>query len=152
MLLLLMMMVRIVMILMSKWQLLCLCSLLRIFFFLFKDNFQKLMQVQCSLNGHHEIVQPGRVHVKLVWWFIIHKPLSLALFLCTDYRSVWMNVWWFSLCFSCRCFLRRVHWWNCPGKSCSPECSSWWETLLHFYLYQCKLFVLLLWNYIIFDE
>ncbi|TSK13134.1 Nuclear receptor subfamily 2 group C member 1 [Bagarius yarrelli] len=24
------------------------------------DNFQKLMQVQCSLNGHHEIVQPGR--------------------------------------------------------------------------------------------
>lgn len=28
------------------------------------DNFQKLMQVQCSLNGHHEIVQPGRVFLK----------------------------------------------------------------------------------------
>lgn len=26
-----------------------------------QDNFQKLMQVQYSLNGHHEIVQPGRV-------------------------------------------------------------------------------------------
>ncbi|CAJ0962635.1 unnamed protein product, partial [Ranitomeya imitator] len=25
------------------------------------DNFQKLMQIQYSLNGHHEIVQPGRV-------------------------------------------------------------------------------------------
>ncbi|MBZ3889614.1 FYVE, RhoGEF and PH domain-containing protein 6 [Sciurus carolinensis] len=24
------------------------------------DNFQKLMQIQYSLNGHHEIVQPGR--------------------------------------------------------------------------------------------
>ncbi|XP_077424470.1 FYVE, RhoGEF and PH domain-containing protein 6-like [Vanacampus margaritifer] len=28
------------------------------------DNFQKLIQVQCSLNGHHEIVQPGRIFVK----------------------------------------------------------------------------------------
>ncbi|NXU17802.1 FGD6 protein, partial [Pardalotus punctatus] len=28
------------------------------------DNFQKLMQIQYSLNGHHEIVQPGRVFVK----------------------------------------------------------------------------------------
>ncbi|XP_008071298.2 FYVE, RhoGEF and PH domain-containing protein 6 [Carlito syrichta] len=28
------------------------------------DNFQKLMQIQCSLNGHHEIVQPGRVFLK----------------------------------------------------------------------------------------
>ncbi|KAI4874667.1 hypothetical protein NFI96_031153 [Prochilodus magdalenae] len=28
------------------------------------DNFQKLMQVQYSLNGHHEIVQPGRVFLK----------------------------------------------------------------------------------------
>lgn len=28
------------------------------------DNFQKLIQVQCSLNGHHEIVQPGRVFLK----------------------------------------------------------------------------------------
>ncbi|KAL7885616.1 hypothetical protein AOLI_G00059110 [Acnodon oligacanthus] len=28
------------------------------------DNFQKLMQVQCSLAGHHEIVQPGRVFLK----------------------------------------------------------------------------------------
>ncbi|XP_035521598.1 FYVE, RhoGEF and PH domain-containing protein 6-like [Morone saxatilis] len=28
------------------------------------DNFQKLMQVQCSLNGHHEIVQPGRIFLK----------------------------------------------------------------------------------------
>lgn len=27
----------------------------------FQDNFQKLMQIQYSLNGHHEIVQPGRV-------------------------------------------------------------------------------------------
>lgn len=27
----------------------------------FQDNFQKLMQVQYSLTGHHEIVQPGRV-------------------------------------------------------------------------------------------
>ncbi|XP_057180243.1 FYVE, RhoGEF and PH domain-containing protein 6 isoform X1 [Triplophysa rosa] len=28
------------------------------------DNFEKLMQVQYSLNGHHEIVQPGRVFLK----------------------------------------------------------------------------------------
>ncbi|XP_036424312.1 FYVE, RhoGEF and PH domain-containing protein 6-like isoform X2 [Colossoma macropomum] len=28
------------------------------------DNFQKLMQVQCSLAGHHEIVLPGRVFLK----------------------------------------------------------------------------------------
>ncbi|NWR89916.1 FGD6 protein, partial [Furnarius figulus] len=28
------------------------------------DNFQKLMQIQYSLNGHHEIVQPGRVFLK----------------------------------------------------------------------------------------
>ncbi|XP_029909445.1 FYVE, RhoGEF and PH domain-containing protein 6-like [Myripristis murdjan] len=28
------------------------------------DNFQKLIQVQCSLNGHHQIVQPGRVFLK----------------------------------------------------------------------------------------
>ncbi|XP_066505097.1 FYVE, RhoGEF and PH domain-containing protein 6-like isoform X2 [Hoplias malabaricus] len=28
------------------------------------DNFQKVMQVQCSLSGHHEIVQPGRVLLK----------------------------------------------------------------------------------------
>uniref|UniRef100_UPI003AAF7920 FYVE, RhoGEF and PH domain-containing protein 6-like n=1 Tax=Centroberyx gerrardi TaxID=166262 RepID=UPI003AAF7920 len=28
------------------------------------DNFQKLIQVQCNLNGHHEIVQPGRVFLK----------------------------------------------------------------------------------------
>ncbi|XP_037369753.1 FYVE, RhoGEF and PH domain-containing protein 6 [Talpa occidentalis] len=28
------------------------------------DNFQKLMQIQYSLNGHHEIVQPGRVFIK----------------------------------------------------------------------------------------
>ncbi|XP_064198603.1 FYVE, RhoGEF and PH domain-containing protein 6 [Anguilla rostrata] len=28
------------------------------------DNFQKLMQVQYSLTGHHEIVQPGRVFLK----------------------------------------------------------------------------------------
>ncbi|XP_077601347.1 FYVE, RhoGEF and PH domain-containing protein 6-like [Stigmatopora nigra] len=28
------------------------------------DNFQKLIRVQCSLNGHHEIVQPGRVFLK----------------------------------------------------------------------------------------
>ncbi|XP_069384174.1 FYVE, RhoGEF and PH domain-containing protein 6-like [Paralichthys olivaceus] len=28
------------------------------------DNFQKLIQVQCSLNGHHEIVQPGRIFLK----------------------------------------------------------------------------------------
>ncbi|XP_062855724.1 FYVE, RhoGEF and PH domain-containing protein 6-like [Trichomycterus rosablanca] len=28
------------------------------------DNFQKLMQVQCSLIGHHEIVKPGRVFLK----------------------------------------------------------------------------------------
>ncbi|KAM8882798.1 FYVE, RhoGEF and PH domain-containing protein 6 [Synchiropus picturatus] len=28
------------------------------------DNFQKLMQIQYSLNGHHEIVQPGRVYLK----------------------------------------------------------------------------------------
>ncbi|XP_062404047.1 FYVE, RhoGEF and PH domain-containing protein 6-like [Sardina pilchardus] len=28
------------------------------------DNFQKLMQVQCRLTGHHEIVQPGRVFLK----------------------------------------------------------------------------------------
>lgn len=27
----------------------------------FQDNFQKLMHIQYSLNGHHEIVQPGRV-------------------------------------------------------------------------------------------
>ena len=31
------------------------------FCFFHQDNFQKLIQVQCSLNGHHEIVQPGRV-------------------------------------------------------------------------------------------
>lgn len=29
--------------------------------FLSQDNFQKLMHIQYSLNGHHEIVQPGRV-------------------------------------------------------------------------------------------
>uniref|UniRef100_A0A6Q2XUE6 FYVE, RhoGEF and PH domain containing 6 n=1 Tax=Esox lucius TaxID=8010 RepID=A0A6Q2XUE6_ESOLU len=28
------------------------------------DNFQKLIQVQCRLNGHHEIVAPGRVFLK----------------------------------------------------------------------------------------
>ncbi|KAL0968730.1 hypothetical protein UPYG_G00270940 [Umbra pygmaea] len=28
------------------------------------DNFQKLIRVQCSLNGHHEIVVPGRVFLK----------------------------------------------------------------------------------------
>ncbi|KAM9753859.1 FYVE, RhoGEF and PH domain-containing protein 6-like [Menidia menidia] len=28
------------------------------------DNFQKLIQVQCRLNGHHEIVQPGRLFLK----------------------------------------------------------------------------------------
>lgn len=28
------------------------------------DNFQKLMQIQYSLNGQHEIVQPGRVYLK----------------------------------------------------------------------------------------
>ncbi|XP_061750251.1 FYVE, RhoGEF and PH domain-containing protein 6-like isoform X2 [Nerophis ophidion] len=28
------------------------------------DNFQKLIQVQCSLNGHHEIVRPGRIFLK----------------------------------------------------------------------------------------
>uniref|UniRef100_A0AAQ5YA19 FYVE, RhoGEF and PH domain containing 6 n=1 Tax=Amphiprion ocellaris TaxID=80972 RepID=A0AAQ5YA19_AMPOC len=28
------------------------------------DIFQKLIQVQCRLNGHHEIVQPGRVFLK----------------------------------------------------------------------------------------
>ncbi|XP_036815806.1 FYVE, RhoGEF and PH domain-containing protein 6 [Oncorhynchus mykiss] len=28
------------------------------------DNFQKLIQVQCRLNGHHEIVLPGRVFLK----------------------------------------------------------------------------------------
>ncbi|XP_017261042.1 FYVE, RhoGEF and PH domain-containing protein 6 isoform X2 [Kryptolebias marmoratus] len=28
------------------------------------DNFQKLMQVQCCFNGHHEIVQPGRIFLK----------------------------------------------------------------------------------------
>ncbi|XP_037306787.2 FYVE, RhoGEF and PH domain-containing protein 6-like [Pungitius pungitius] len=27
-------------------------------------NFQKLIQVQCSLSGHHEIVQPGRIFLK----------------------------------------------------------------------------------------
>ncbi|CAL9682774.1 unnamed protein product [Knipowitschia caucasica] len=28
------------------------------------DNFQKLMQIQYSLNGQHEIVQPGRIYLK----------------------------------------------------------------------------------------
>uniref|UniRef100_A0A8C5GF43 FYVE, RhoGEF and PH domain-containing protein 6-like n=1 Tax=Gouania willdenowi TaxID=441366 RepID=A0A8C5GF43_GOUWI len=28
------------------------------------DNFQKLIQVQCRLNGQHEIVQPGRIFLK----------------------------------------------------------------------------------------
>ncbi|KAF3688648.1 FYVE, RhoGEF and PH domain-containing protein 6 Zinc finger FYVE domain-containing protein 24 [Channa argus] len=28
------------------------------------DNFQKLIQVQCSLNGQHEVVQPGRIFLK----------------------------------------------------------------------------------------
>ncbi|XP_063164940.1 FYVE, RhoGEF and PH domain-containing protein 6 [Candoia aspera] len=28
------------------------------------DNFQKLMQIQYSLTGHHEIVQPGRIFLK----------------------------------------------------------------------------------------
>ncbi|KAI4891345.1 hypothetical protein NFI96_015733, partial [Prochilodus magdalenae] len=28
------------------------------------DNFQKIMQVQCSLAGQHELVQPGRVFLK----------------------------------------------------------------------------------------
>ncbi|XP_068170336.1 FYVE, RhoGEF and PH domain-containing protein 6-like isoform X2 [Antennarius striatus] len=28
------------------------------------DNFQKLMQLQCSLTSHHEIVQPGRTFLK----------------------------------------------------------------------------------------
>lgn len=36
----------------------------------FQDNFQKLMHIQYSLNGHHEIVQPGRVSrcLKLSSW------------------------------------------------------------------------------------
>lgn len=40
---------------------------LLIFLFCFQDNFQKLMQIQYSLNGHHEIVQPGRVSPDSVW-------------------------------------------------------------------------------------
>lgn len=36
-------------------------SYLFAFLFSLQDNFQKLMQIQYSLNGHHEIVQPGRV-------------------------------------------------------------------------------------------
>lgn len=28
------------------------------------DNFQKLIRVQCRLNGNHEIVQPGRIFIK----------------------------------------------------------------------------------------
>ncbi|CAG5957802.1 unnamed protein product [Menidia menidia] len=31
------------------------------------DNFQKLIQVQCRLNGHHEIVQPGRFNDTLLY-------------------------------------------------------------------------------------
>lgn len=31
---------------------------------MWQDNFQKLIQVQCSLNGQHEIVQPGRVRLQ----------------------------------------------------------------------------------------
>lgn len=33
------------------------------FVFESQDNFQKLIQVQCRLNGHHEVVQPGRVRL-----------------------------------------------------------------------------------------
>uniref|UniRef100_A0A673N2N3 FYVE, RhoGEF and PH domain-containing protein 6-like n=1 Tax=Sinocyclocheilus rhinocerous TaxID=307959 RepID=A0A673N2N3_9TELE len=41
------------------------CASLALKHYLLKpDNFQKLMQVQYSLNGHHEIVQPGRVFLK----------------------------------------------------------------------------------------
>uniref|UniRef100_A0A672T8U0 FYVE, RhoGEF and PH domain containing 6 n=1 Tax=Sinocyclocheilus grahami TaxID=75366 RepID=A0A672T8U0_SINGR len=41
------------------------CASLALKHYLLKpDNFQKLMQVQYSLNGHYEIVQPGRVFLK----------------------------------------------------------------------------------------
>lgn len=38
-------------------------SLLFIGYIFSQDNFQKLIQVQCRLNGHHEIVLPGRVGI-----------------------------------------------------------------------------------------
>uniref|UniRef100_A0A3P8V311 FYVE, RhoGEF and PH domain containing 6 n=1 Tax=Cynoglossus semilaevis TaxID=244447 RepID=A0A3P8V311_CYNSE len=44
------------------------------------DNFQKLMQIQYSLNGHHEIVQPGRTnktvyfHRNEITFFSVFSP------------------------------------------------------------------------------
>ncbi|KAL0611239.1 FYVE, RhoGEF and PH domain-containing protein 6 [Plecturocebus cupreus] len=49
------------------------------------DNFQKLMQIQYSLNGHHEIVQPGRFNDALLYttpvqsgMYKLNNMLSLA--------------------------------------------------------------------------
>ncbi|KAA8580344.1 hypothetical protein FQN60_005879, partial [Etheostoma spectabile] len=49
------------------------------------DNFQKLMQIQYSLNGHHEIVQPGRFNDALMYTtpvqsgqYKLNSVLSLA--------------------------------------------------------------------------
>lgn len=45
--------------------------------FFHQDNFQKLIQVQCSLNGHHEIVQPGRVRSRTIYpYLVLWQPLS----------------------------------------------------------------------------
>ncbi|KAK7824913.1 hypothetical protein U0070_014119 [Myodes glareolus] len=49
------------------------------------DNFQKLMQIQYSLSGHHEIVQPGRFNDALLYttpvqsgMYKLNNMLSLA--------------------------------------------------------------------------
>lgn len=62
--------------------------------FLHQDNFQKLIQVQCRLNGHQEIVQPGRVRSYRCYWelfvcvILLLKPLCVVLIFGYDHRGV----------------------------------------------------------------
>lgn len=68
------------------------------------------MQIQYSLNGQHEIVQPGRVRVvKLLCDQLLRWPQVTGVGVC---RRSW----------------RRGLWWSCPGRSCSHGCFSWWAT------------------------
>uniref|UniRef100_A0A8C5KU42 FYVE, RhoGEF and PH domain containing 6 n=1 Tax=Jaculus jaculus TaxID=51337 RepID=A0A8C5KU42_JACJA len=49
-----------------------------------QDNFQKLMQIQYSLNGHHEIVQPGRVSQGLLQMHFAVFPVNFFPFQFND--------------------------------------------------------------------
>lgn len=96
------------------WYHQCLSGLTLVGFVFFQDNFQKLMQIQYSLNGHHEIVQPGRVssggsteHRKC----FINNGFDLK----KTNKTVCLH----------RCSWRRALWWSCPGRSCSHACSFW---------------------------